>query len=145
MKTKKTTLCCDVSTPKGIVCTVLKIAFGLSLILMGVANYMTMDGYKAMVSSDLAQLEPLGQLWAYILPGLLIIGGVCMIIKKYPEIGAWATTIALGSIPVGLLLKAVLGGVSTAELMPMINAAFIWIIAYVMVRKCCYIATVGKK
>lgn len=133
----KNVLCCDVSTPKAITATVFRLAFGLSLVLMGLAHYMTIEGYKGLVSSNLGQLEPLGVLWAYILPALLIIGGVCMLLKKYCDIGAWSISLALGSIPVGLLLKAVLGGVSTADLMPMVNSSLIWILVYLIIKHTC--------
>lgn len=119
---------------------VLTVSFGLSLLLVGVAHYMTIADFAVMVSGGLGALTMLGTLWAYILPALMIVGGALYVVGMYKHIAAWASGIALGSIPVGMLLKSVLGGVALGEVMPFAINAFVWLIVYVFVVKmtsCC--------
>lgn len=119
---------------------VLVVSFGLSLLLVGVAHYMTMSGFMGMATDGLGALTILGTIWAYVLPALMIVGGGLLVVGMRPDIAAWASGIALGSIPVGMLLKPVLGGVALAEVMPHAINAFVWLIVYVFVIKfisCC--------
>ena len=100
---------------------------------------MTMTPFKAMVMGGLGPLEPLGALWALVLPALMIVGGALIAVGMYLEVGAWASGVALASIPVGMLLKPVVGGVPLPDVMPAAINAFIWMIVYVLVIKlsCC--------
>ena len=117
----------------------IRISFGLSLLLMGLWHYMTLDGFVIMVSDGLGPLTILGTIWAYILPALMIVGGALLTIGKYDEIGSLAAGIALGSIAPGLLLKPVLSGISATDVMPMVVNTFIWLLVYAWVVKtsCC--------
>ena len=126
-------------TPKGAAAMCLRVSFGVSLLLVGVVPFMTIDAFQGMTTSGLGALEPLGALWAYILPALMIVGGALMALNMYPEVGVWASGIALASIPVGMLLKPVLSGVELPSVMPAAINAFLWLIVYVLVVKtsCC--------
>lgn len=115
----------------------LRVSFGLSLLLVGVAHYMTLDMFGGMVAEGLGPLSFLGNIWAYVLPALQIVGGALFAVGMYYEIAAWTSGIALGSIPVGMLLKPVLTGVALPDMMPAAINAFIWLLVYVMVVKCC--------
>lgn len=130
--------CCP-KTAKGAAALCLRVGFGASLLLVGLAHYMTMNAFKGMVTEGLGPLEPLGALWALVLPALMIVGGALLAVGMYAEVGAWAAGVALASIPVGMLLKPVLGGVPLPDVMPAAINAFIWLIVYVLVIKlsCC--------
>ncbi len=115
-------------------------SFGLSLLLVGVAHYQTIGNFSNMVAQGLGPLEPLGSIWAYVLPALMIVGGALYTVNRKTCIAGLASGVALGSIPVGMLLKAVLDeNVALGDMMgPAINA-FIWLLVYAFVVKstCC--------
>jgi hypothetical protein len=138
--------CCPKS-PKGIVALCLRVSFGLSLAFVGIAHYLTISSFPGMVSDGLWKIAFLGTLWAYIMPGLMIVGGVLLTVDKRRDIEAWASSLALGSIPAGMLLKSVIGGVSLADTMPAAINAFVWILVYGLVVKmssCCGSGTCEK-
>ncbi len=127
------------TSPKGIAAVLLRISFGVSLLMVGLTHYMTMDAFKAMTMDGLGALEPVGSLWALILPALMIVGGALVTIGKYSEIATWASGIALASVPIGMLLKPVVGGVPLPNVLPDTIDGFIWLIVFVLVVKtsCC--------
>lgn len=114
----------------------LKISFCLSLIFVGLTHYMQMATFQPMVADGLGALAPAGMLWAYVYPGLLIVGGVLMIVGYYVDIGVWAAGIAMGSVPAGMLLKSVMTGASLMNTMPAAVNAFIWLLVFMWVVKC---------
>lgn len=127
--------------PLCIVGTVARLSLGASLVFVGLVHYMTFESFSGMVSEDLAALSFLGTLWAYILPALMIVGGALLALGMFTEIALWASSIALGSIPAGMLLKSVISGLPLSETMqPAINA-LIWLIALIVITKvsdaCC--------
>ena len=126
-------------SPKCIVALCLRVSFGLSLLFVGLAHYLTISAFRGMVSDGLGAVSLLGSLWAYIMPALMIIGGALLVADKRRDIEAWATGLALGSIPAGMLLKSVIGGLSLADTMPAAINAFVWILVYGLVVKmsCC--------
>ena len=132
-------MCCDMRNPKVAMKMVFTVSFGLSLLLVGIAHYMSLSDFMGMVSGGLGALTILGTIWAYVLPALMIVGGALYVVGMRPDIAAWTAGVALGSIPVGMLLKTVLGGVALGEMMPHAINAFIWLIIYAFVVKmtCC--------
>jgi hypothetical protein len=128
---------CDLKSPKAGAATALRLSFGLSLLLVGIAHYMSLEMFSGMVSDGLGALTILGTIWAYVLPALMIVGGALFAVGMYYDVASWVTGLALGSIPVGMLLKPVLSGVALPDVMPMAINAFIWILVYVMVVKLC--------
>lgn len=127
--------------PKAIAGLVLRLTFGLGILLVGLVHYQGISGFTGMVSQGLGPLSGLGTLWAYILPGLMVVGGALIVLRKYCHIATWCVTVALGSIVVGMLLKPVLSGnpAMLGEVMPAVNNAFIWLIFYGVMKKfsCC--------
>ncbi|MBM3227712.1 hypothetical protein FJZ27_02500 [Candidatus Peribacteria bacterium] len=121
--------------PKLIRATVFRVSFGLSLLFVGVAHYMSFGAFKAMVSDGLGPITLLGALWAIILPALMIVGGGLLVADKRRDIESWATSLALGSIPAGMLLKSLIGGLSLADSMPAAINAFVWILVYGLVLR----------
>ncbi len=114
----------------------LRVTFGLSLLFVGIAHYMTIDGFRGMVSDGLGALSVLGSLWAYILPGLMIVGGALFAVGMYKQIATWCAGLALASIPAGMLLKPLLSAVALPDVMPAAINAFIWLIVFILVVKC---------
>lgn len=124
--------------PKCIAALLLRVSFGLSLLFVGLVHYMTFTAFSGMVSENLGVLSILGTIWAYILPGLMIVGGALFVIGLFPEIAAWTAGIALASIPAGMLLQSVLTAVPLA-MNEAVNA-FIWLLVFFFVAKssaCC--------
>lgn len=126
---------CCTGSPKGIAGMLLRYSFSLSLIFVGLAHYMTIESFKIMVSDGLGPLAPLGVLWAYVYPALMIVGGVLFLVGRYSDIAAWAVGIALGSIPAGVLLKPLMSGMGLSETMPQAVNAFIWLLVFIWVVK----------
>ena len=126
---------CGSHSPKHVARMLLRWSFSLSLIFVGLTHYMQIGSFSVMVSDGLGPLGSLGLAWSYILPGLLIIGGVLLLIGRYMDIGVWATGIALGSIPAGMLLKPLMTGMSLDDTMPPAIQAFIWLIVFMYAVK----------
>ena len=126
-------------SPKCIASLVLRVSFGVALLLVGLTHYMVFEPFLGMTREGLGALEPLGSIWAYILPALYIVGGALLALGRYTNIGAWAAGVALGSIPIGMMLKPVLSGAALPDMMPPTVNAFIWLIVYILVIKmsCC--------
>ncbi|MBI3332435.1 hypothetical protein HYZ99_05800 [Candidatus Peregrinibacteria bacterium] len=120
---------------KGVAGFLLRLSFGLALLFHGIALYMDFDAFSAMTQDGLGPLEPLGMIWAYILPGLMIVGGGLFTIGMYRYYATWATGLALSSIPAGMMLKPVLTNAPSGDMMGAAINAFIWIIIFFLVLK----------
>lgn len=119
---------CGTSTPKGIARLLVRIAFGLSLIFLGVSHYQDPQFAEA-VGRGLGSLEMLGMAWGYILPALYIVGGVLLTLGLFMNVAAWVSGIALVSVPAGLLLKSVFG-ISLNDTMPLVLNGWLWVIVF---------------
>lgn len=131
--------CCKLDDPKSVLGCGFQVSFGLSLALVGLAHYMSLDAFSGMVSEGMGPLSGLASLWAYILPALQIVGGVLLVAKQQKLIAVWCVTVALGSIAVGLLLKPVVGGADLGAVMPMAQNALLWLVFFAVGMKlsCC--------
>ena len=118
--------------------------FGASALLIGLAHYGAIQEFSGFVGMGLGPLAPLGLLWGYILPGLMVIGGALLIVGSC-LLSTWLLGIAFGSIIVGMLLKPLLGGVALADVMPATINAYIYLFAYVLAVKCGCSGTAEKK
>lgn len=125
------------TSPKCIAKLLLRVGFGLALLLVGVAHFQTFSGFQGMVADGLGPLKPLGSLWAYILPLLMIVGGGLIVAGKKSDIATWCAGIALVSIVVGMLLKTVIGGVPLEQMMATVHNTYLWLLIYLIVVKCC--------
>ena len=129
--------CCSLpKDAKGVSAWVLRSAFGLALVFIGVKHLMTVDSFAGFVAQDLGVLSPLGELWAYIYSILLVVGGVLFVLDIHRDKAAWAAGVALGSIVVGMLLKPLLGGVELGSVMPAVHNTWIWLLVYGYVVCC---------
>ncbi len=108
----------------------LRIAVGLCLVLIGIAEYRDFAPFVANATDGLGPLQIVGTIWAYILPALLIFGGGMLAVGRYTFIAAWVGGIALGSIPVGLILKTVMTGLPLPEMLEEAYPSIVWLIAF---------------
>ena len=113
--------------------SVVRVGFGLALALVGVAHYMDAHTFAEAVGRGLEYpwLENAGMVWGYLLPGLMIVGGILIAIGYMPAVGSLVAGVALVSIPVGLMLKSVLSGLSLNDTMPPAMNAIVWVLFYV--------------
>jgi uncharacterized membrane protein YphA (DoxX/SURF4 family) len=119
------------SHPTSVAKLVVRIGFGIALALVGVAHYLDAATFAEAVGRGLGSLEPVGMAWGYLLPGLMIVGGVLIALGFMPAVGAFVAGVALVSIPAGLMLKSVLSGLSLNDTMPPAMNAIVWILFYV--------------
>ncbi len=85
--------------------------------MVGVSAYRDFSPFVANVTDGLGWMSGIATVWAYLLPGLLILGGGTLALGRYSVAAAYTGGIALGSIPVGLLLKNVMTGVPLPDMM----------------------------
>lgn len=127
---------CHTSThsSKGVARLFVRIGFGLALAFAGFTHYQDAT-YAESVGRGLGVLEPLGMVWGYILPGLMIVGGLLLAFGIYMRIAAYLASIALISIPVGLMLKSAISGIPLDDTMPPAMNAFVWILVLMIAVK----------
>ncbi len=117
--------------------TILRVSFGLSLFLVGLAHYVQFQAFSLMVTDSLGPIAMLGSIWAYVLPALLVVGGGLFVTGRFNVLASWLCGVALASIPVGVLLKPVISGIGLEEAMPAATTTLIWLLVYAMVAKNC--------
>jgi hypothetical protein len=113
----------------------------VTLALYGVEHYMHFQGFSAMTTMGFGGiLASLAQLWAYILPLLMIVGGGLLVVPYRTDIAAWCAGVAIASIAIGLVLQSVLGTGSLGDLGMGVNNALLWLLIYFFAVKsasCC--------
>lgn len=124
---------CGTSSPKGIARLLVRIAFGLSLVFLGISHYQDPQFAEA-VGRGLGVLEVPGMAWGYILPALYIVGGVLLTLGLFMNVAAWTAGIALVSVPAGLLLKSVFG-INLNDTMPLALNGWLWVIVFMYAVK----------
>lgn len=110
----------------------LRVSVGVSMTLVGAAQYRDFAPFVANVTDGLGALSILGTIWAYLLPALLVFGGAMLAIGRYSFITAWVGGIAIGSIPVGFLLKTVMTGLPLPDMLEATYPILIWLIAFTL-------------
>lgn len=109
---------------------VLRVPLGISMVMIGASAFRDFAPFVANVTDGLGWASSLGYVWAFLLPALLIFGGGMLAIGRYSYIAAWTGGIALGSVPVGLLLKNILTGVPLPDMMGASYPTIVWMIAF---------------
>lgn len=127
-------MCCSSSSPKCTAKKIVRVGFGLALAFVGFAHYQD-PTFAETVGRGLNALESLGMMWGYVLPGLMIVGGLLLAFGIYANLAAAVTAIALVSIPAGLMLKSAIGGISLGDTMPPTMNALVWIAVFILVQK----------
>lgn len=109
---------------------VLRVPLGISMVMIGASAFRDFAPFVANVTDSLGWATPFGYIWAFVLPALLIFGGGMLAIGRYSFVAAWTGGIALGSVPVGLLLKNILTGVPLPDMMGASYPTIVWMIAF---------------
>lgn len=109
---------------------VLRITMGLTMVLIGISAYRDFAPFVANVTDGLSILSAFGTVWAYLLPALLIFGGGMLTIGRYSYIAALSGGLALGSVPVGLMLKNIMSGAPLPDMMAAAYPTIVWLIAF---------------
>lgn len=138
----QTCSCGSTKCPSKYSCWIPRIAFGLVLAGYGVNHYRTLDGFVGMakgVFPSVGFLAAIAGILAYIVPALMIIGGVLFATRQLCCLSKLCILASLGGI-IGWAGLAVLVGDANAAgaMMPMIqNAAILLILYYAMKKKSC--------
>lgn len=109
---------------------VLRIAVGLPMVLIGIAEYRDFAPFVANVTDGLGALEVFGTIWAHFLPAMFIFGGGMLMVGRYQYVTAWIGGAAVGSIPAGLLLKTMMTGIPLPDMIAACFPPFIWLLAF---------------
>lgn len=116
-----------------------RIAFGLVLVGYGVNHYRTIGGFVGMakgVFPTSALLGGIAGILAYIVPALMIVGGLLFAVRQLCCLSKTCILASLGGI-IGWAGLAVLVGDGNAAgaMMPMIQNASVLLILYYMIKK----------
>ncbi len=116
---------------------IVRVGFGFALLFTGVAHYRTAADFAVSVGNGLGYdwLIGIGTVWGYILPLLMIVGGLSLILNLFTKIGIFSAGLALASIPAGLMLKSAVSGISLGDTMPPAMNAYVWIIVFLFAAK----------
>lgn len=109
---------------------ILRVSLGLTMILIGIAQYRDFAPFVANVTDGLGFLSAFGTVWSYLLPALLVFGGGMLAVGRYTLVTAWVGGVAIGSIPLGLILKTVMTGLPLPDMLNAIYPMLIWFIAF---------------
>lgn len=109
---------------------VLRITMGLTMVLIGISAYRDFAPFVANVTDGLSVLSAFGTVWSYLLPALLIFGGGMLAIGRYSYIAALSGGVALGSVPIGLMLKNIMSGAPLPDMMGAAYPTIVWLIAF---------------
>lgn len=110
--------------------SILRVSIGISMVLIGISEYRDFAPFLANVTDGLGWMSFPATLWGYILPALLIFGGGLLAAGRYSFVAAWTGGIALGSIPIGLLLKTVMTGSPLPDTLMAAYPSVVWLMAF---------------
>lgn len=118
-----------------------RIGFGVALAGFGLNHYRFIGDFTGMAASVYPSVPILGTLaglLAYIVPALMIVGGILFAIDQQRCISKSCILAALGGI-IGWAGLGVLVGDGSAgpTLMPMIQGAILWLVGYYIIKKMC--------
>ncbi len=116
---------------------IVRVGFGLALLFTGIAHYRGAADFALSVGNGLGPdwLVGVGTVWGYIMPALMIVGGVTLTLNIFTKVGIWAAGLSLASIPAGLMLKSAVSGISLGDTMPPAMNAYVWIIVFLFAAK----------
>lgn len=109
---------------------VLRLPLGLAMVMIGASAYRDFAPFVANVTDGLGWAYSLGYVWAFILPALMIFGGGLLAVRRYSYVAALTGGVALGSVPVGLVLKNIITGVPLPDMMSASYPTIVWMIAF---------------
>ncbi len=122
-----------------------RIAFGLVLVGYGVNHYRNLSGFVGMAKGvfTIGFVSSIAGMLAYIVPALMIVGGVLFALKQLCCVSKTCIIASLSGIIGWAGLAVLLGdGNAAGQMMPMIqNTALLFVLYYVIkkmsCKKCC--------
>lgn len=120
---------------KRLAATIIRVSFGFTILLVGMAWYIQFDSFSIQVVDGLGPLSFFGAIWAYLLPGLMIFGGALFVSGILKDIAVWVTGVAIGSIPPGMVLKTVLSDISLDDNLPWAFNMCLWLMMFYIAAK----------
>ncbi len=109
---------------------VLRVPLGISMVMIGASAYRDFAPFVANVTDGLGWASSFGYVWAFILPALLLFGGGMLAIGRYSYVSALTGGVALGSVPIGLILKNIVTGVPLPDMMSASYPTIVWMMAF---------------
>ena len=109
---------------------VLRVPLGLVMVMIGASAYRDFAPFVANITDGLGWVSSFGYVWAFVLPALMIFGGGMLAIGRYSYVVALTGGVALGSVPVGLILKNIITGVPLPDMMAASYPTIVWMIAF---------------
>lgn len=109
---------------------VLRVPLGISMVMIGASAYRDFAPFVANVTDGLGWASSFGYVWAFILPALLLFGGGMLAIGRYSYVAALTGGVALGSVPMGLILKNIVTGVPLPDMMSASYPTIVWMMAF---------------
>ncbi len=109
---------------------ILRVSVGVTMLLIGISEYRDFAPFLASVTDGLGWMSSVVTVFAYMLPALLIFGGGLLAIGRYSFVAAWTGGIALGLVPVGLVLKTVMTGSPLPDMLTAAYPPVVWLIAF---------------
>lgn len=109
---------------------VLRVPLGLVMVMIGASAYRDFAPFVANITDGLGWVSSFGYVWAFILPALMIFGGGMLAIGRYSYVAALTGGVALGSVPVGLILKNLITGVPLPDMMTASYPTIVWMLAF---------------
>jgi hypothetical protein len=100
------------------------------MVLIGISAYRDFAPFVANVTDGLGFLSAFGTVWAYLLPALLIFGGIFLAVGRYGYISVLTAGVALASVPIGIMLKNTITGLPLPDMMAASYPSMVWIIAF---------------
>ncbi len=102
------------------------------MVMIGISAYRDFAPFVANVTDGLGWASSFGHVWAFLLPALLIFGGGMLAIGRYQYLAALTGGLALGSVPIGLILKNIITGIPLPDMMGAAYPTIVWMIAFSM-------------
>lgn len=109
---------------------VLRVPLGVSMVMIGASAYRDFAPFVANVTDGLGWASSFGYVWAFILPALLLFGGGMLAIGRYSYVAALTGGVALGSVPMGLILKNIVTGIPLPDMMSASYPTIVWMMAF---------------
>lgn len=109
---------------------VLRVPLGISMVMIGASAYRDFAPFVANVTDGLGWASSFGYVWAFILPALLLFGGGMLAIGRYSYVAALTGGVALGSVPMGLILKNIVTGIPLPDMLSASYPTIVWMMAF---------------
>lgn len=109
---------------------ILRVPIGLSLVFIGISAYRDFAPFVANVTDSLGPVSSFGYVWAFLLPALMIFGGGLLCVGRYSFVAVLTGGTALASIPIGLILKNIIGGLPLPDMMSAAYPSIVWLMAF---------------